>query len=527
MPTVTQLVRTFPSAYLPSESDGLGVEVCLIAQIGHGAGNHLFASVAARQRQHAAFVDALDEPSAKLGGTDFSKGDATALYSFGVGPQGHPFHRHAGHRVFTAVSGSGGAQLRFSSVSDQQLAADPQHFIDALRFVNIPPDCLFTVRFGGDTWHQFSPLSPLSRQSHHSHHPVFFAISCHTNEMGGTLSDALKDRVLANEAGIATLTELLPAAVQALLHAPDFQPESVPTTTLSLDALPGTFHRRVCNAVRSAAGVLRGLWGAWKGASGFQSHSRAARRVQQLGSVPEGSLLQQQLPGLRSHHDDMFCLRVTGSHVTKAGATELLASVLQGFLHNAPGGVSRLMALRNVLVKPLGLRTSPLGCPASSLLSPDTSHLFANRFPVLDQRVNAADTDAEVVLGADDKHLLFRSCVRIQVVEGHHVEVMLGTRVHCKNLFGRFYMAAIDGVHRRYVTPAMLRLAVEHALVHEEHAASSWLLSTRSERSHGPNNQRPGRQPQRDGVQQVPAEVGALWPLGAQGQVDLAQHHAD
>ncbi|MFM9900796.1 MAG: DUF2867 domain-containing protein [Polaromonas sp.] len=470
MSTRTQLVSTFPSAHLPSESGGLGVEVCLIAQIGHGAGNHLFASVAARQRQHAAFVDALDEPSAKLGGTDFSKGDATALYSFGVGPQGHPFHRHAGHRVFTAVSGSGGAQLRFSSVSDQQLALSPQHFIHALRFVNIPPDCLFTVRFGGDTWHQFAPLSG------HSRHPVFFAISCHTNELGGALSDAVKDKVLANEAGIATLTELLPAAVQALLQAPHFQPESVPTTSLSLDAPPGTFHRLVCNAVRSGAGVLRGLWGAWKGASGFQSQAGAARRVQQLDSVPDDSLLQQQLPGLRRHHDDMFCVRVSGNHFTKAGATALLASVLQGFLHNAPGGVSRLMALRNVLVKPLGLRTSPLGCPVSSLLSPDASELFARRFPVLDQRVNAADTVAEVVLGANDKHLLFRSCVRIQMVDGDHVEVMLGTRVHCKNLFGRFYMAAIDGVHRRYVTPAMLRLAVEHAFA-QGHAPVSTKLA--------------------------------------------------
>lgn len=126
------------------------------------------------------------------------------------------------------------------------------------------------------------------------------------------------------------------------------------------------------------------------------------------------------------------------------------------------------MALRNVLVKPLGLRTSPLGCPVSSLLSPDTSNLFANRYPVLGQSINAADTRAEVILGANDKHLLFRSCVSVEVVDNHHVDVMLGTRVHCKNLFGRFYMSAIDYVHRRYVTPTMLRLAVEYAMVQEE-----------------------------------------------------------
>ena len=174
MLNLTQVVETFPSVRIPSESGGLAVEVSLIAQIGHGAGNHLFASVASRQRQHSAFVDELDEPSAKLGGTNFLKGDATSLYSFVVGPKGHPFHRHAGHRIFTAVSGSGGAQLRFSSASEQQIREDPENFIRALRFVNIPPDCMFTVRFGGETWHQFSALA------RNSLHPVFFAPNCMT-----------------------------------------------------------------------------------------------------------------------------------------------------------------------------------------------------------------------------------------------------------------------------------------------------------------------------------------------------------
>jgi hypothetical protein len=44
------------------------------------------------------------------------------------------------------------------------------------------------------------------------------------------------------------------------------------------------------------------------------------------------------------------------------------------------------------------------------------------------------------------------------------VEFTLGTRVHCKNLFGRFYMAAINRVHRAYVMPVMLSRAVEHAM---------------------------------------------------------------
>ncbi len=458
---LTQVVDTFPSVRIPSESGGLAVEVSLIAQIGHGAGNHLFASAASRQRQHAAFVDALDEPSARLGGTNFPKGDPTSLYSFVVGPKGHPFHRHKGHRVFTAVSGSGGAQLRFSSASDLQIQDDPHNFIRALRFINIPADCLFTVRFGGETWHQFWPLS------RNSLHPVFFALSCHTNELGGNLSESLKETVLADAANIPALTELLPSDVQALLQAKDFQTEAIPTTTLSLDAAPGTFHRVVCNTVRSGAGMLRGWWGAWKGASGFRSYGGSARSVKALPGLPPGALLGQQLPGLRIHHDDAFCLRISGANFGNTSATDVLGAVLEGFLLNAPTGVANLMAFRNLLVKPLGLRTSPLGCPVSSLLSPDTSNLFAHRYPVLDQRINTADTHAEVILGANDKHLLFRSSVSVEVVDKHHIDVVMGTRVHCKNLFGRIYMAAIDCMHRHYVTPTMLRLAVEYAVVQE------------------------------------------------------------
>jgi hypothetical protein len=179
MPHLTNVVKTFPSAVVPNVKNRLPVEVSLIAQLGHGAGNHLFYSIAARQKAHAQFIDALDEPSAKLGGTNFALDDATALYSFVVGPQGHPFHRHAGHRIFTAISGSGGAQLRFSTATDEDLKVDPRRFLEALHFINIPPDSLFSVRFGGETWHQFWPLSK------NSLHPVFIALSSHTDESQG------------------------------------------------------------------------------------------------------------------------------------------------------------------------------------------------------------------------------------------------------------------------------------------------------------------------------------------------------
>lgn len=59
--------RSFPSVSLPSCGDGSPVEVALIAQLGIGAGDALLRDAGLRQAQHPRFVDALDEPSARLG----------------------------------------------------------------------------------------------------------------------------------------------------------------------------------------------------------------------------------------------------------------------------------------------------------------------------------------------------------------------------------------------------------------------------------------------------------------------------
>ena len=457
MLALSKVVRTFPSARLPSQSGGLPVEVSLIAQLGVGAGDHLFDSVTARQQEHGAFVDALDEPSARLGAMDLSRGDPTSLYTFSVGAKGHPFHRHAGHRVFTAISGSGGAQLRFSSASPQQLSDDPTSFLRALRFVDIPPDSLFTVRFGGETWHQFAPLAA------HSPHPAFFALSCHTNELGGALAPALRLKVMANEASIPALTELLPSDVQELLGDPLFDRAAVPTIALALHAPAGSRRYEFCQKLRGVAGRWRVAVSRLRPRHGFLSDNHNVRQVVASGRPASGSLLLQQFPD-GFDHQDQFTLSAEQGEFAGLTAAECLARLLEGFLHNRPPGVSRLMRLRNVLVRPLRLRTSPLGCPVSSLLCANPEGVFAGKFPVLSQREDLDGRRAQVILGADDRHLRFRSCVAAEMGADGRVRVSLGTRVHYRNWFGRFYMAVIDRVHRHYIAPAMLRMALDHAV---------------------------------------------------------------
>jgi len=437
---VTRRTASFPSIALTTA--GLPIEVHLVARLGHGTGTQLFHDVLARQRQHPRFVDELQEPSAKLGASHFALGDATALYSFAVGHQGHPYHRHAGHRVFTAIAGSGGAQLRFSTATSAEIAADPTSFVRALRFVNVPADCLFTVRFSGENWHQFVPLQAGSR------HPAFFALSTHTNELGGNLDEALRHQVLADQASIPSLTELLPADVARLAQTA----LQIPTTVLALGDEPGGLMDALCQRYRSAAGRLA----RWRVQVGFISEHKTSP-VQANAELPDDALLRSELNHRRVHHQDCFSMTVEAKHDE---AEKHLANLLQGFLAHRDRSVSRLMELRNVLVRPFNLRTSPLACPVSSLLAEASPQVFFRQFPVYTAKVSEDKRHAQVILGADDKHLVFRSCVAALCLGDGRVTFSLSTRVACNNVFGRIYLWLIAGVHQGYIAPRVLEAAV-------------------------------------------------------------------
>lgn len=446
---VDERLDCFPTISLPSTGEGRPVEVTLIAQLGIGAGDALIREASGRQRRHEGFVDALDEPSVRLGAMSLAHGDASTLFSFMVGPSGHPFHRHAGNRLFTAVSGSGGARLGFSTATPEQLAADPDAFVRALRHVTIPPDCLFTVRFGGGTWHRFEPLRAQGR------HAALFALSCHPDELGGALDDELRRQVEGNQANLHDLTEVLPSAVVERLAR--LHPGDVPTVELALHARPRSLAGRACAATRSLAGRLRRRLGELREACGFRSFL-VPRPV--ATAVPAGSLLHDALPAAGAHDD---CVRVAIPAELVAGRDErtLLAGVLAGFLGNRPRSVGWMMAVRNRLVAPWKLRTSPLGCPVSSLLGEDAGPRFAGRYPVLGERRVAADASCEVLLGADDRHLRFRTGVGVARRPDGSAIAWLASRVVTRNRFGRFYLAAISLTHRRYIAPLLLRAAID------------------------------------------------------------------
>lgn len=446
--------RSFPQVSLPSASGGRGVEVALIAQLDPGAGDAVASRASERQRHHPAHHDALDEPSALLSAPDFIHADPASLHSFSVGRGGHPFHRHAGSRVFTAISGSGGALLRFSTASSAQLATDPASFAHALQHVEVPADCLFTVRMAGDTWHQFLPLQDDGR------HPALFALSCHPDETAGRLSTDIRARVQQGQATIASLTELLPVQVEQLLQGPLETMLPIATTALGFGSHPCGWCSRLWVRVRRCSGNIRQRLIALRPVAGFVHIRQPAIQIATGIALPTDSLLHGQLEDRHQHQDGVRVV-LDRQHLGNGTPADLLAGLLQAFIEQPAAVVSGLMQLRNVVVKPLGLRTSPLGCPVSSLLAEAPAQRFCQRFPVLAQQSDARH--AQVLLGADDRHLRFRSCVAIHD-DGHQVRITLFTRVRSHNAFGHIYMAVIDPLHRQYIAPTMLAAAVARLL---------------------------------------------------------------
>jgi len=114
-------------------------------------------------------------------------------------------------------------------------------------------------------------------------------------------------------------------------------------------------------------------------------------------------------------------------------------------LARAPRWIEALLALRNHLVTPFGLKTSTsYEASASEIIG---------IFPIVSQSPD------RLVAGFDDHHLDFRVVVDVAAC-GHGQRVTATTLVRTHNLLGRAYLAIILPFHR-LVVRAMLRQVAE------------------------------------------------------------------
>jgi len=140
---------------------------------------------------------------------------------------------------------------------------------------------------------------------------------------------------------------------------------------------------------------------------------------------------------------------LTGAHFIDAYRVTVAAADLDAtvaarlMLERPPAWTRRLMALRNALVTPFGLKTGRESGDRRGKIG---------MFPI------ESATPSRVVLGFDDKHLDFRVVVEV-VAAGVASEVTATTLVRLHNLLGRGYLTAILPFHKLIVRSSLRGVA--------------------------------------------------------------------
>lgn len=111
----------------------------------------------------------------------------------------------------------------------------------------------------------------------------------------------------------------------------------------------------------------------------------------------------------------------------------------------SPAWVAWLMALRNLAVRPFGLKRGAGDLP------PRLRRI--GMFPLV------SETPSRAVLGFDDRHLDFRIVVEVRELGEGRQEVSAATLVAPHNLFGRIYLATVMPFHKMIVPTMLARVA--------------------------------------------------------------------
>ena len=131
---------------------------------------------------------------------------------------------------------------------------------------------------------------------------------------------------------------------------------------------------------------------------------------------------------------DAFCIEINDRDLDARRAAERMMA-------RQPRWAEALLSLRNLLVAPLGLKTSGAGM--------DSPRDMIGIFPVV------SETPDRLIAGFNDRHLDFRIVVDV-TAPGNVRQVTATTVVKTHNWLGRTYLAIIMPFHR-LIVPALLR----------------------------------------------------------------------
>lgn len=138
---------------------------------------------------------------------------------------------------------------------------------------------------------------------------------------------------------------------------------------------------------------------------------------------------------------DAYRVVVDGSAVSARRAAEKIFAP-------GPWWAKTLLALRNILVRPFGLKTSAEGEPAPSGM--------VGMFPVV------SETSDRLVAGLNDNHLDFRVVVDVAPCDCGQ-EITATTLVKTHNWLGRIYLAIVLLFHRLIVRNMLQRAFSQRA----------------------------------------------------------------
>lgn len=141
---------------------------------------------------------------------------------------------------------------------------------------------------------------------------------------------------------------------------------------------------------------------------------------------------------------DMDRVDYFDSYMIGKNTPDSVAEITRKML-KAPGWVEMLTRLRDLLVKPFGLKT---GDEIRAERNGDYEFDFA---PILYR------SEQEIVMGMNDKHLYFRLSV-LKVAQRNGSQVFLTTVVRFNNAGGRIYFALIRLFHGLIVRTMLKRL---------------------------------------------------------------------
>jgi hypothetical protein len=155
-------------------------------------------------------------------------------------------------------------------------------------------------------------------------------------------------------------------------------------------------------------------------------------KITKLRTVPENSIIGKGFGEV--HYVDSFCVEKATDDSLQKVTADIFA---------LPAWVSGLLYLRDIIVKPFGLKT---GKEVNNEKDKLREGYF---FPVLEL------LDNEVVMGESDYHLNFRASV---LINRSASLIFVTTVVHYNNFWGRLYFLPVRPFHGIIIKTCMKRL---------------------------------------------------------------------